>query len=344
MNPADSTSHDKPITPDRLMQFVWGFAPTCMLHAAVQNRVFDVLDAGPKTIDQVASATGASLRGVRGLLEALASMQIIVCTGDRFALAPDTAAFFVRGKPAFLGGMLNHIVGQLMDNWTKLDDSVRTGRPAFSVNRQQGGAEFFEHFVEDLFNLNYAGAAALAGELARGLADIKTPFTVLDIAAGSGVWSIPLLKLLPNAHAVAVDFPAVTPVTRRVYQRHGLDSRLKTIDGDIATAHFQSGHRAAFLGHILHSEGEQRSRRLLKKVSDSLVPGGTIAIAEFVPADDRSGPPYPLIFALNMLVNTDEGDTFTFSQMSSWLTEAGFRNPRQFPIPGPSPIVLATKA
>jgi len=75
----------------------------------------------------------------------------------------------------------------------------------------------------------------------------------------------------------------------------------------------------------------------------SLAPGGIVAIAEFVPADDRSGPPQPLVFALNMLLHTDEGDTFTFGQMTSWLREAGFVEARQFPIPAPSPILLAKK-
>jgi ubiquinone/menaquinone biosynthesis C-methylase UbiE len=314
-----------------------------MIHAAVQNRIFDTLDAGPGTIASVAAATGCSVRGVRGLLEALAAMEVLVRDGDRFTLAPDTAAFLVRGKPTYLGGMVDHTAGQLMSTWMTLDESVRTGRPSQAVNRQKGGAEFFENFVEDLFNLNYASAAALAGELAPALADVKPPLTVLDIAAGSGVWSMPLIKLVANAQAVAVDFPEVTAVTRRVYKRHGLESRLRTIEGDIDIVDFGAGHRVAFLGHILHSEGEERSRRLLKKVYRSLAPGGIVAIAEFVPADDRSGPPQPLVFALNMLLHTDEGDTFTFGQMTSWLREAGFVEARQFPIPAPSPILLAKK-
>jgi SAM-dependent methyltransferase len=191
--------------------------------------------------------------------------------------------------------------------------------------------------------MNFGGAAALAGELSRTMAEVKSPFTVLDLAAGSGVWSIALLKQMSNAQAVAVDFAPVTPVTRRVYQRHGLDKRLRTVDGDLATADFGTGHRVAFLGHILHSEGPERSRHLLKKVYDALAPGGVIAIAEFVPADDRSGPPGPLIFAVNMLVHTDAGDTYTFAQMTSWLKEIGFTAARQLPIPGPSPILLAIK-
>ena len=50
-----------------------------------------------------------------------------------------------------------------------------------------------------------------------------------------------------------------------------------------------------------------------------------------------------LIFAVNMLVNTDEGDTYTFNEIRSWLQEAGFTNIRQLEAPAPSPLILATK-
>ena len=82
---------------------------------------------------------------------------------------------------------------------------------------------------------------------------------------------------------------------------------------------------------------------LLKRVYDALAPGGIIAISEFVPNDDRTGPPGALIFGVNMLVNTDKGDVFTFAQISAWLSEAGFVDARQLEAPAPSPLILATK-
>jgi hypothetical protein len=104
-----------------------------------------------------------------------------------------------------------------------------------------------------------------------------------------------------------------------------------------------TGYDVATLGHILHSEGAERSRKLLARVFAALAPGGTIAIAEMVPRDDRTGPAQPLVFAVNMLVFTEQGDTFTFAEISEWLKTAGFENPRTLESPGPSPLILATK-
>jgi hypothetical protein len=135
----------------------------------------------------------------------------------------------------------------------------------------------------------------------------------------------------------------VLEVTRKVANRHGLADRLTLAPGDFATADFGSGHHVATIGHILHSEGVERSKALLKKTFDALAPGGTVAIMEFLLNDDRQGPPPSLIFAINMLVNTDEGDAFSFAEISAWLLEVGFLNPRLLPGPGVSPLVLATK-
>ena len=94
---------------------------------------------------------------------------------------------------------------------------------------------------------------------------------------------------------------------------------------------------------ILHSEGEERSRKLLKKTAGALIRGGTIAIGEWLVNDERTEPLNALMFAVNMLVNTERGDTFSFNEIKSWLDEAGFKDARTLEAPGPSPLVLATK-
>jgi 3-hydroxy-5-methyl-1-naphthoate 3-O-methyltransferase len=60
--------------------------------------------------------------------------------------------------------------------------------------------------------------------------------------------------------------------------------------------------------------------------------------------EERTGSPTGLIFGVNMLVNTDEGDTFSFGEIRRWLEEAGFKDARTVECPGPSPLILATKA
>jgi SAM-dependent methyltransferase len=183
---------------------------------------------------------------------------------------------------------------------------------------------------------------AALGE-ALGVPGARQPVSVLDLAAGSGVWGIALAQQSPQVRVTAVDWPKVLEVTRRVAARHGVADRCRFVGGDLRDADFGTGHQIATLGHILHSEGEARSKALLKKTFAALAPGGTAVVAEWLTAEDRSGPPPALVFAVNMLVNTEQGDTFSLGLIRGWLEEAGFAGVRTLEGPGPSPLILATR-
>jgi 3-hydroxy-5-methyl-1-naphthoate 3-O-methyltransferase len=166
---------------------------------------------------------------------------------------------------------------------------------------------------------------------------------VLDLAAGSGVWGIAMAQGSEKVSVTAVDWPEVIPVTRKTVSRFGLAGRFSYVEGDLLQVDFGSGYNLATLGHILHSEGRERSQALIKKTFQALAPGGTIAVAEFLVNEDRTGPVNALFFAVNMLVNTDTGDTYSFEEISSWLEAAGFTDARKLDAPGPSPLILATR-
>jgi hypothetical protein len=336
-----TTAVNSPVTPERIMQFAWGYVPPLVLEAAVRHRVFDVLDAGPKTISEVQKETGASERGLTAVMNALVGLNFLEKDKQGvFSLTPESAAFLVSSKPAFQGGMLRHGSQQLIPRWLHLTRVVETGKPEASVNQQGPGSEFFQQFVNDILPLSFPAAQTLSGHLhANGAAAAR----VLDLAAGSGVWGIAMAQGSEQVRVTAVDWPDVIPVTRKTVERFGLADRFSFVAGDLMKADFGSGHTVATLGHILHSEGRERSRALIEKTFDALSSGGTIAIAEFLVNAGRTGPLNALFFAVNMLVNTDCGDTYSFEEISGWLNEAGFKNPRTLDAPGPSPLILATK-
>jgi 3-hydroxy-5-methyl-1-naphthoate 3-O-methyltransferase len=338
-------------TPEKLIQLEGGFVPPLIVGAAVQHRVFDLLEQEPKTPEQVASESGASLRGIRALMNALIGLKLLrKDDSGRYALTPESAAFLVSGKPQFLGAQLRDVqvkwraaAGETgrWRMWLDISDVVQVGKPAAPVNLEQHGGEYFKGFVEALFGTNYPAARAL-GE-ALDIAHKEKPVRVLDLAAGSGVWGIVLARKSPRVTVTALDWPGVLEITKTVAGRFGLLHRFQFVPGDLLSADFGAGHNIAILGHILHSEGATRSQALLKKTFAALAPGGTIAIADFLVNEDRTGPPVSLIYAVNMLVQTEEGDTFSFGEIGGWLRDAGFENPRPLENPGPSPLILATK-
>ena len=323
------------------MQFAWGYAPSLAIEAAVRHRVFEILEKGPRTLQEIATETGASERGLTAILNLLVGLQLLGRDGKRYSLTPESATFLIPSKPAYHGMFFAHISDDLLPRWLQLSEVVRTGQPSKKANTEAEGAEFFAQFVESLFPLSFGAASKLGEHL--GIPKASSPVSVLDIGAGSGVWGIALAKQSPQVRIRAVDWPNVLEVTKKTAQRHGVADRLTAAPGDFSKADFGSGHQVATIGHILHSEGIERSRQLLKKVFNALAPGGTVAIQEFVPNDERTGPVPPLIFAVNMLVMTEEGDAFTFAELGQWLKETGFVNPRLLDVPAVSPLILADK-
>src|SRR6266576_7257918 len=174
--------------------------------------------------------------------------------------------------------------------------------------------------------MSHGSAQALADHLK--LADATNQVRVLDLASGSGIWGIALAQKSPRVQVTAVDWVGMIPTTKRITQKFGVGDRFKFIEGDLLQADFGDGYDVATLGHILHSEGEERSRQLLKKTFGALKSGGTIAIAEWLTNDERTEPLPSLMFAVQMLVNTEEGDTFSFNEIKGWLEQAGFEDVR----------------
>jgi ubiquinone/menaquinone biosynthesis C-methylase UbiE len=330
-----------PVTPERIYQCAFGYAPPLVLEAAIRHHVFDVLDSGRKTVAEIAAATGASERGLAAILNALVGLEFLTKEHGYYALTPESETFLVSTKPGFQGGLIRHTSEQLLPAWMKLNEVVLTGKPAAAVNQQGPGTEFFEQFVNDIFPMSYQVALELAAHL--GVKGTTLPLSVLDLAAGSGVWGIALAQSSEEVRVTAVDWPGVIPVTRKTVERFGLTDQFRFSEGDLEEANFGCGHQIATLGHILHSEGKERSKALLAKTYAALVSGGTIVIAEFLVNEQRTGPLNGLIFAVNMLVNTESGDTYSFEEISEWLLEAGFTHARTLATHGPSPLILATK-
>ena len=80
-----------------------------ILEAAVRTKVFDALDSGPKTLDELSAATKTSPRGLRAIFNALVGLDLLRRHGDRYGLTDESAAFLVSTKPSFQGGIYRHI-------------------------------------------------------------------------------------------------------------------------------------------------------------------------------------------------------------------------------------------
>jgi ubiquinone/menaquinone biosynthesis C-methylase UbiE len=328
------------LNPDQLMQMGMSYMASRVLAAAAQVDIFSHLAAGHRTATDLARVVGPPERGLRMLLDALSGLQLLTKDAGEYQLTPSAARYLVRASPDYLGAILED--DSLWEAWGKLAETVRTGKPLRRVEDQAEAEHFFPKLIRSLHVLNREPARRAAQVLGAGTS--RHGLRVLDVACGSGIWGIAVAEADQAAVVTMHDFPGVLDHTRDYVRRHDLADRCTYLPGNLKTVDFGADqYDVALLGNIVHSEGESAARDLFRRLHRALRAQGQLAVIDTIPNDQRNGPPFPLLFALNMLLHTEAGDTYTLAEYTAWLTDVGFARVKTADIGSPSPLVIGVK-
>jgi ubiquinone/menaquinone biosynthesis C-methylase UbiE len=324
------------LSPEKIMQLTTGGWNCAALGTAVTYKIFTHIEQGCRTADEIAKAAGLSPRGTRALVDGLVGLGLLKTSGERYENAPESAEFLVEGKNSFLGGFARLNVEELA-KWAHLPEVVKSGRPVDDVDVKEN--PFWEDLVLSIAPSSFPLAQAAAARLRIAEAG---PIAILDVGGGSGVYSAVMLSKNPQARSTQLDWANVNRVARSFVEKHGVADRFDTIDGDFHTVELAADcYDVIVYSHIAHMEPPQENVRIFRKLRGALKAGGTLAIVDFVQADDRSGPPFALLFHLNMLIHTQAGATYRQSDYRAWLAEAGFRTIDIESTEGPASLVYA---
>ncbi|MDG4864483.1 methyltransferase [Streptomyces sp. T-3] len=330
-------------SPEQIIEDLWAPRATQVLVAAIELELFSQLTAGERGAAEVARAIGAPVRGVRAVLDALVGLGYLDpgTTAGTYALTPVSRRFLVKDSPSYMGDMSRE-TRALWGKWGQLTEVVRSGEPTARWEEDEDGRANFPALVSAWFPMSFGAAraavAALPDETRAGIR------RVLDVAAGSGAWSLAFALELPEVRVTTVDHPEVTAVTRTFTERFGVADRYEHRTGNLREVPFGDGYDLVTLGYIVHTEGPEWGPRLLCKAYDALRDGGTLLIGDMIPDDARTGPDLPLVFAAtDLLLFSQDGDVFTLRDYRKWLAEAGFGKVEALDVLAQSPLIVATK-
>jgi len=153
--------------------------------------------------------------------------------------------------------------------------------------------------------------------------DLSSVTRVLDVGGGSGAYSMAFVRAKDGISATVFDLPDVLPLTRTYIQQEGLSERVNTVPGDYLKDGLGRDFDLVFLSAIIHSNSPSENAQLILKCARALRPGGCVVVQDFIMDEERLTPSHGAIFALNMLVGTESGDTYTEAEVSGWMTGAG---------------------
>jgi len=280
--------------------------------------------------EEVADRLELDLRAVRIVLNALVSLGLLSQRGNLFRVeAPGSALFLRRDNPEYAGSSFRHSV-YILRNWMRLSEVLQTGKPV----QEQRSHDQYAAFMRAMDNRSDEAVQHVVDRL---MEQAPASSAVLDLGGGPGRYARAFAKRADRV--VLFDLP---PVVDHVKEAYGLDrvENLELCKGDMAESLPEERFDVVFLGHICHMWSPEENRSLLQRAAGLLVPGGVFGLVDFVRGHSEWAP----LFAVNMLVNTPGGNTYTFEEYKGWLEKACLVDVSLEAVPGrDSQLVLARK-
>jgi precorrin-6B methylase 2 len=320
--------------PPKLAEMLSGFRASRILLTAVELDLFSALKGGaPARL--VARKTETDERGVTILLDALASLGLIRKKGDSYHNSPATAEFLsAGGRNDWRLGIGHHMA--LWESWSHLTDVVKTGVPAPRPTRRS------EARTKSFIGLMHQHGSIRAVRLAKAI-PLAGGRTMLDVGGGSGAYSIAFARKNPRLQVTLLDVPDVIPITEKNVEAAGLTGRVSFLAGDLRSTGFGGGFDLVLVSAICHMLSPEENLALIRKAFDALAPGGRLLIHDFVLDETRTAPRNAAVFAVNMLVNTEGGNSYTAGEYRRWMKDAGFGSIRFRRLSPHSDFLLGTK-
>ena len=317
----------------------WG---VLALQAAVKVDVFTPMDTDQgASAAELAKALQVNERALGMLLTALTSMQFIEREGDRFFLTESSRRYLSKKSDEYYGSIILHS-DNILHQWVHLDESVRTGLPIPETEMTPDEIEKErQDFLMGMFNVAQHQAHMVADAF-----DLKGRTHLLDMGGGSGTYAIHFCQKNPTLHATIVDLLTTKPYAESVINQYQMADRVDFVAANFLTGEFPQNVDATWLSQVLHGESPEGAQKLVQRASDAMASGGVMGIQEFMLANDLKGPMHSALFSLNMLLQTDGGQSYTVHEIRTMMGNAGIKNIRflEVALPPSCKILIGEKA
>ena len=301
-----------------VLDFSRTYQPACILTAAAALDVFTRLHTNPMRAGALAGELDTDPRATTILLDALVALQFLNKQDEKYSVPEDVAEQLSERSADNILHMVRHI-GNCLVRWTELPKVIKTGKCAETGPSIRGAEADREDFI--------GGMNIISRPIAAGVMDKIQPVRfrhMLDVGGGPGTWSIAFLRAVPQARVTLFDLPEVTPIARQQFAEAGLTDRVTLVEGDYYTDALPEGADLAWLGAICHQNSRKQNRDLFSKVYTALVDDGVVIIRDVVMDPSHTSPAGGALFAINMLVGTEAGGTYSFDEYKEDLNTAGF--------------------
>lgn len=326
-----------------IARIAYGFKASKALLVGIDLDVFGRLSQSAKTLLLLAEETGIKENRLETLLTALTSLGLLANNDGLYSNSPASENYLVKGKPAYFGDYFNLQTDQFIF-------------PAFndlgSVIRGEGSPEVWRDYatlMEDPKTAERFTRGQHAGSLGPAIAlskhiDLSVKRALLDVAGGSGAFTIMLCKRNPDLEATILDFPTALPVAKNFITEAGLEDRVEFVAGNAITGDWPEGRDTVLMSYLFSAVSQDALPVLLDKAYGALPSGGTLVIHDFMVENDKTGPRDSALWFLTCMFNCPDAVVLTPFFILSLVERAGFQDAQaQDLIPGLTKTITASK-
>lgn len=335
----------EPLTDVReISRIAYGYMASQALFAALEIDLFTLLSRGAKSGEDIAAETGVAENRMETLLAGLVSLGLVTSDGGRFENSPASQTYLVKGAPADFGEYLRVVNGRMFyQGFSKLDAALR-GERAFSDKGFYDGI-FYQNQLDakDFSAAQHMGSMGPATMLARRL-PLQGARKLLDVAGGSGAFSITFCNANPGLEAAILDFPETVETARKFVGEAGLASRISHVEGNALTTVWPGKQDVVLMSYLWSAVGGDDIAELAGRAESALNPGGMIIVHDFMADNDRSGPPIAAWHLMGSMIDNPGAVCLTPEFVSDCLARAGFTGAQTMDlVPGTTRVATARK-
>ncbi len=305
------------MNPVEILSLVSKFQESRIFLTAADMDVFTLLVKHPMSAQEIANRLEATVRGVTILLDAVVSMGLLEKKEEKYHCPAEVASMLSKESPTSILPVAMLAIGG-WNRWSNLTDIVRRG------NRSRGTPFDIKESEQEAFTgAMHAIAYRMAPSIVAAIKPGKAR-KLLDIGGGSGAYTQAFLEASPGLTATIFDLPLVINMARRRLATTSLLDRIQLVAGDFCKDDLPTGHDLALLSAVIHQNSPEQNIELYRKIFRALRPKGRLVIRDHVMSSDHTQPTSGAFFAVNMLVATEGGRTYSFEEIKSSLESAGF--------------------
>jgi hypothetical protein len=325
-------------TPDTITRLQAGVAPALAMLAGMQLEVFTCLADGPRSADDLAGMLRVPPERLSRLLHALVVSGLLEKRPDGFANTPETAAFLVKGRTGYLGGV-HELLSQLWHADLLTAQSIRTGEPASLHDFSAASDGEMAAMLRGMHAASFAAGRDFAGRF-----DFSACSSIIDIGGGSGGLVAALCEAYPNVQGTLFDLPRTVSLGTAILRETPGGDRVSIETGDILAATPRSLHDVAVMRALIQVLGPADAARAIANAAAAVWPGGTIYIAGGGILDnDRLGPVAAVFWSVTFMNLYPAGASYTEAEHAAWLAAAGCGEVERITLPTGGGIIRATK-